>query len=594
MSNHSDEFFLPPSIRQIVKEHLSKIRNPGHPSNNKRKPQFRLRFDSNILRVIYQRAAKEAARRAREMFNITVTEVQSSQVRNKCTYTESYVDSDEEDERIDQLLRKIKKKYKNVKSNASPKEQLIASTGDDVDIEITAPIIDLTVDHPEIRPAKRGSNSSKAPSGSKAMHFESNKTREGNVEKLKKGEKRKLNVILEENKERSTELAPSLGTITGISLAPKEILFNSYGRTADKSNNHRIIVGEDDAISFESNVQPQEHLKTGEYVIAIYNKYSNTVTFQGVNEADIVPVPKRLKSEQREEPKPIQDYVTAKTALDKEFGSKKVRSKISARERGQIDISQVRDLDKIAAGVEEKAKSKPANEEHKKEDSIIPPFDETTTDPSKIYNWEDIITPAELAAIDIHALLLAKTETDRIALLPYPESNYVKSRLLPSLTAKKVNHKRIRILMYINYLMAFRSHAFDNVQNRQRMAEKLRSPPNIILDKLYERFVYRAFKKIGGNQSLKFTERNEQKLICYMLVLCLILDKYHVDPVPISEDLRTTTIKLNNLFKCIGCTIQNLSKKEINELGKNVQPKRAVLNAPLKFPQPKKRSGKTR
>ncbi|CAI2161491.1 7544_t:CDS:2 [Funneliformis geosporum] len=554
MSDHSDEFFLPPSIKQIVKDHVSKIRNPGHTSKNKRKPQFRLRFDSNILRVIYQRAAKEAARRAREMFKIKITEVRSSRVRNECTYTESYVDSDEEDERIVQLLKKIKRKYKNEKSNALPKKQLIAGpidlTGDDVEIENTAPIIDLTdetfVDRPKfgreirlVKRANRGSNSSEA-SGNKTMHFE---PREGNIKTLNNGKKRKLNVILEENKERSGELVPSLGTFTGISKAPKEILYNAYGRTADKSNTHKIIVGEDDVISFESSVQPQEHLKTSEYVIAIYNKYSNTLTFQCVNEIDLVPVSKRLKAEQPEEPKPIQDYFTAKTALDKEFGSKKVRSKISARERGQIDISQVRDLDKIAAGVEEKVKSKPVNEEQKKEDRIIPPYDETTTDPSKIYNWENIITPAELAAIDIHALLLAKTETDRIALLPYPESNYVKSRLLPSLTAKKVNHKRIKTLLYINYLMAFRSHAFDNVQSRQRMAEKLRSPPNIILEKLYERFVYRAFKKIGGNERLKFTERNEQKLTCYMLVLCLILDKYHVDPMPISEDLRTTTNK---------------------------------------------------
>src|SRR4051812_12681049 len=79
-------------------------------------------------------------------------------------------------------------------------------------------------------------------------------------------------------------------------------------------------------------------------------------------------------------------------------------------------------------------------------------------------------------------------------------SNYVKSRIIPSLTVEKVKHRRIKMLMYINYMMAFRSYAFDNVRNRQRMVEKLKNPPNIIFDKLYERFVDRTFVKIGGNE----------------------------------------------------------------------------------------------
>jgi DNA-directed RNA polymerase I subunit RPA49 len=57
--------------------------------------------------------------------------------------------------------------------------------------------------------------------------------------------------------------------------------------------------------------------------------------------------------------------------------------------------------------------------EVKEENSIIPPYDATTTDPSKIYNLDDVVTPAEYDAINIQALLKAKTEADRLALLPY-------------------------------------------------------------------------------------------------------------------------------------------------------------------------------
>lgn len=55
----------------------------------------------------------------------------------------------------------------------------------------------------------------------------------------------------------------------------------------------------------------------------------------------------------------------------------------------------------------------------KEESGIIPTYDAITTDPSKIYKLEDIVTPAEYDAIDIQDLLKAKTEKDRLTLLPY-------------------------------------------------------------------------------------------------------------------------------------------------------------------------------
>ncbi|GBB86919.1 hypothetical protein RclHR1_13370005 [Rhizophagus clarus] len=414
--------------------------------------------------------------------------------------------------------------------------------------------------------------------------METDETNERIIRTLNKGEKRKLEVTLENDE--SSEPTPFIGNFTGLSPAPKELLYHAYERAANK---HINVVGENEAVSLESSVQPN---KLNEYLIAIYDKHSNTVTFRDASEIELTPVLKRLRAEQPKDPEPIQDYYTAKTALNKEFGSKKARLKIVTRERGEIDASQVRDLDKIAAEVDEKAKTKAIEEQEimKEESNIIPIYDATTTDPSKVYKLEDIITPAEYDAIDIQALLKAKTEKDRLTLLPYSNSNYVKSRLIPSLTVRKVNHRRIKMLIYISYMMAFRIHAFNNVRTRKLMAEGLGNPPNIILDKLYERFVDRTFTKIGGNENFKFTLKNDQKLICYMLVLCLKLDDNYVNPEPISEDLGIPTTKLKVLFKGIGCSIRTLSKKEMTELGiaEEYGAKRAILTAPLKLPEHKR------
>jgi DNA-directed RNA polymerase I subunit RPA49 len=124
--------------------------------------------------------------------------------------------------------------------------------------------------------------------------------------------------------------------------------------------------------------------------------------------------------------------------------------RIATRERGEIDASQVRGLDKIATEVDEKAKRKTTDsgyyinmfmtfstifiyssfhlivlgeeQEAIKEESssIIPPYDAITTDPFKVYKLDDIVTPVEYDAINVQALLKAKTDKDRLALLPYP------------------------------------------------------------------------------------------------------------------------------------------------------------------------------
>src|SRR4051794_15077763 len=98
--------------------------------------------------------------------------------------------------------------------------------------------------------------------------------------------------------------------------------------------------------------------------------------------------------------------------INKFFGYNKARLKIVTRERGEINASQVRDLDKIAAEVDEKAKIKAIGNEYinnlfiaqcslflnhirmlyicilvegqeimKEESSIIPTYDAITTDP---------------------------------------------------------------------------------------------------------------------------------------------------------------------------------------------------------------------
>ncbi len=138
----------------------------------------------------------------------STTDAENSQMKslNKRKYTETYVDSDEEDETIVQLLNKIKSKYKNNENNKSralPKKQKTKKTtpidldNGDGDVKITTKsttsVIDLTdetsVDRKELEDSRE--ISSNYSSKTMPKHSGNNKTR-GDVETFKKVKKGNL------------------------------------------------------------------------------------------------------------------------------------------------------------------------------------------------------------------------------------------------------------------------------------------------------------------------------------------------------------------------------------------------------------------
>ncbi|KAF0477817.1 RNA polymerase I associated factor, A49-like protein [Gigaspora margarita] len=383
---------------------------------------------------------------------------------------------------------------------------------------------------------------------------------------------------------------PILASFQGVS-PPQDVGFRTY---KNANGRRSMVVGENPRVIYESNEFTTE--QSSEYLVAIYNKKTNSVTFSSVPVIDLVPIPKRIKMEEPKDSIKHVDFIMEKTALDKEFGSKKAQAKILARERGNIDASQVHNVDKIVANIEENVKTMKTKEKIKADmesSRPIPPHDIRAIKVTDVYNMDDIVTPAEFDAIPVASVLNAKHESRRLSLLPFKSSKYVNSRLFISLDAKNVNLKRIRLLLYINYLMAFKSVSHDVLNNRQEMATNMNGLPDIILTNLYDRFTETTFVKSGGRKKYKMTPKAEEKLLCYMFTLCLILDDFRLDPEPLACDLGLTTKRVHNLFKALGCKIIPINKQEIESLGLKISQakgiKRAVLTVPLKLPEYKDR-----
>jgi len=84
--------------------------------------------------------------------------------------------------------------------------------------------------------------------------------------------------------------------------------------------------------------------------------------------------------------------------------------------------------------------------------------------------------------------------------------------------------------------------------------------------------------------------RLEQKVLYYMAVLCLMVDKFDVDLYDLKHDLNILPKELAQAFKEVGCSIRDISKTQLaaSKLTKAeaAQHKRAVLKIPLEFPPP--------
>ncbi|CAG8786077.1 5321_t:CDS:2, partial [Cetraspora pellucida] len=149
---------------------------------------------------------------------------------------------------------------------------------------------------------------------------------------------------------------------------------------------------------------------------AIYNKKTNEVTFSSVPVIDLAPIPKRIKMD---EPKDsiMHDYITAKTDLDRKFGSKRAKAKILERERGNIDASQVHNIEKIVSNIEANVKIMKTKEKIKADmesSRPIPPHNISATRVTDVYNMDNIVTPAEFDAIPVYSILNAKHESHRL------------------------------------------------------------------------------------------------------------------------------------------------------------------------------------
>lgn len=332
-------------------------------------------------------------------------------------------------------------------------------------------------------------------------------------------------------------------------------------------------------------------------MIGLKRKNSDTITFQ---EAPLYVMNRQIRSLAHKSTElddaDMADRMRARNALGETFGTKKAKKAIKEAERNQVDVEAMANVaGYIQQDIAENTDILPTRENIKAEADAqrpLPPYDQSGGSLEEVYKISSLISDPEFNSCKVDKLLTAKDASAIAQLLPSGDSvNYIIERLVALKTVKgnKSSRTKVRLLLYMSYLFAFRTLGR---QSRSKVQERTGAPP-VIVDGLFSKFTETA----RGSTKSSMTPFTQAKLLNYILVLTLHVDDNSVDPSQIAKELSMPVQKINESFKSLGCQLValNLAEREKvnvlnNQRGEESQDasksaRRATLKIPLEFPQ---------
>lgn len=266
------------------------------------------------------------------------------------------------------------------------------------------------------------------------------------------------------------------------------------------------------------------------YLVGVYSKKDKTVTF---TPAPVVRLRRTVKALQTldSDARTGKSYAEARRALGMAFGTAKAQKALKDEERNVVRGEAVEDaLQDLHQAIGQT--SMPTTDEIKQEmkSSLpIPAHNLEAETPEEAYDISSVVTDDELQKILVKDLLNQSKPEDIKGYLPFRSSKFVNDRVIRIVKASgKKDRNKLRMLIYIAYLMAYliKCPARD-VKNRRKVETALGNPSSLIIDKLTERYTDQGVR----------TSTMTDKILCYLMVLCLSVNNYIVYPEILAKDL---------------------------------------------------------
>lgn len=399
--------------------------------------------------------------------------------------------------------------------------------------------------------------------------------------------KRKIEDVQVESYQENPSVAVS-SFFKGLHV-PQETKFELYKKKASKDE--FVIHGENERLEYNGETD-FDSVRSKQYLVGVYNPERKSVQLYRapILHSKVVPKSTKHLSGPTIKSADVQASVL-RTALGETFGTKKAKKAIADLERNRIDSDKLADsaVD-IVDTVKSASKDLPTRSELEHNvtmDRPTPVANVDATDVENIYPVENIIPKREWNFIRVGALLKETNQDKRLEMLPYTKSAYLFSKL-PSLT-QPTQTTKLQLLYYLSLLLG----VYENrkVSNKLKLVERLNSPPETLLDGVLERFTVLRAGQLGKskNRSYFIDPQNEDKLLCYILVIVLHLNNFIVQISPLAKELGLKPSKIVSLFRVIGAIVKGATVAQAEAFGIPKSSastyKIATLKVPFKLPQ---------
>lgn len=416
-----------------------------------------------------------------------------------------------------------------------------------------------------------------------------------------------------------------VASFTNSSKLPETVGLELY--TSSKNPNHSILHGEskDKSLQYDA-----DELTDSKYVIGVYDSKSksikllkNTKMFSGRVSAteSLISDAKLVKKLKRKNLADEGTFSERRNALGEEFGTKKAKKAITEAARNRIDAAMLEDSQiDIVDGIRQTTKSMPDREQMakmvEKENRVIPPCHADATNVEEIYPIEEIVPDEILGCFPVDIFFSAKVEGDEYEEGEEKDEILSKLKYLPYIPAKErgSSHQKKSIFgRLISNILSERSSLSDstNISDDMRWKLQLLSFTSMLVGLYFNRRLNRRDKLMAGYhnvpparainymlqvfgnskinnssydreiRSFNIGPKEEDKLLCYIIILLLSLFEFRMELSTLAADLSLKPSKLLALVRTLGCTVMVANKSDGKDMSGS---KVAVLRVPFKVP----------
>ncbi|KAG5417210.1 RPA49 [Candida metapsilosis] len=378
----------------------------------------------------------------------------------------------------------------------------------------------------------------------------------------------------------------------GLSI-PSSTEFDIY---KNKKTNNYLIHGESDHLEYDGDSSSTQDLN--EYVVAMYDPNTKSVELFKTPYFQTKVTSKQYKVYKGPSVRSTGvKNITQRNALGEAFGTKKAKQAITNLEKNRIDADKLQDMemdiidtvqDTLASNKADSSTVSVKNDDFS--NSPVPKPNVDATNVEDIYPIKSIIPAKDWSYIRVQSIF---TDSDPISQFP-SSPEFIKQRL--STIIEHENLEKLQILYYASLLFAI----YENrrVSSKDSLMTKLGNKPSeALIDTILSNFTIARTTKFGKSKDRSFTidPHNEDKLLCYLIILILHLSNFSVALNPLARDLKLKPTKLVALFRAVGAIIKSATVGEAEALG---IPKSSVgtykiahLKVPFKMPELTRRRG---